>query len=619
MRRALLFLLIIGVTACASAQSIRLSGRVTNAAREPIALVSVQVKGWQSGTLTKEDGTFSLLLEEDKYDIIFSIVGYKTQVITLGITKNYVQDIILEEDRSNLENVIVKARYKDGAVEIIKKVIRHKDSLQSVAGAWSCKVYIKAVQQDSSLRTKKAKPGKDTLKENTINRDIAGMAMTEILLKLDYASEQKIKEERIGVKKLGSSENLFYLSATEGFFNFYNNLLKVPGLSTAPFLSPVSYSGLLAYRFRTIKTEKKGTGKWFTISVKPRQLSSATVEGEITISDSSWRIEHTRFRFPRFHLPQYDFFEVEQWYETQNNVAVLSRQQFTYRSKTGRNKLSGHTTVTYDGYELNRQFPKNYFGVELSATSEEAYKRDSNFWQTARKEPLTKNEIRLIQYKDSIYRVTHTKQYLDSIDRVINKFTWKKLLITGQTLYNRELEQTLILPSLIGFYQPFAFGGARINPAVAYFKIYESKKSFNMYGNISYGFRNRDVNGYMRISKMYNPFNRGFFGVSLQRDFDYIFEGDAWINMLKRNNQYLKNALGVFHGREISNGLFVYADLDIALRKSLEDYKTSGTIDSLFGNLLTDNRAIAFKTYNAVYGKIRLEYTPFQRVIREPR
>jgi len=270
------------------------------------------------------------------------------------------------------------------------------------------------------------------------------MAMTEVSLKLDYASEQKIKEERTGIKKTGNSEDLFYLSATEGFFNFYNNLVRVPGLSTAQFLSPVSYSGLLGYRFKTMSIEKRGAYKWYTISVKPRLMSNATVEGEITINDSSFTIEHVRFSFPRYHLPQYDFFQVEQWYDT--TIPLLSKQEFTYYSKSGKRSLSGTTTVAYEDYELNKQFPKNYFGVEVSATTEEAYKRDSTFWQGVRTEPLTEKEIKFIQYKDSIYRVTHTKQYLDSIDAETNRFTWKKLLLTGQTLYNREEERTWQLP-----------------------------------------------------------------------------------------------------------------------------------------------------------------------------
>ncbi len=617
MHQKLLLILLIAIANLAQSQTFKLTGTITNAAREPVSLVSVQVKDWHTGTLSKDNGTYSLTLEEGNYDIIYSIVGYKSQVVTLVIKKNYVQNIILETDLFSLENVTVKARYRDNAAEIIKNVIRHKDSLQSATGAWSSKVYIKAVQQDSSSRVKKSKTKKDTA---IANRDIAGMAMAEISLQLDYASANKIKEQRLGVKKAGSSEDLFYLSATEGSFDFYENLIKVPGLSTAPFLSPVSYSGLLGYKFKTLKTEKRGAYKWYTIAVKPRQMSNATVEGEITICDSNWTIQHTVFQFPKYHLPQYDFFEVEQWYDTaHNHQALISKQQFTYNSKTGKEKLSGITTVTFSDYELNKQFPKNYFGVEVSATTTEAYKRDSTFWQSARTEPLTAKEIKFIHYKDSIYRVTNSKPYLDSIDRLTNKFTWKKLLLTGQTLYNRELERTWQLPPLPGLYQPFAFGGSRISPGVGYFKTSPSRKNMRVFADVSYGFRNHDVNGSVSLNRMYNPFNRGFYGVSLRREFDFIFQGDAWINMLKRSNQYLNNAFGLYHGLELVNGLFLYTDLDVAFRRSLNDYKTGTAIDSLLGNVLTNNQAIAFESYNAVYGKIRLEYTPRQRYIREPK
>ena len=118
---------------------------------------------------------------------------------------------------------------------------------------------------------------------------------------------------------------------------------------------------------------------------------------------------------------------------------------------------------------------------------------------------------------------------------------------------------------------------------------------------------------------MYNPFNRGFYQIELKREFAYIFEGDAWINMIKRNNFYLNNAIGIGHGLELANGLFLYSNFDLALRRSLSGYKTGSKIDSLFGDLLDDNQAVAFEPYNATYGKLRLQYTPGQRYIREPK
>ncbi|HEY9362928.1 MAG TPA: DUF5686 family protein, partial [Chitinophagaceae bacterium] len=60
-------------------------------------------------------------------------------------------------------------------------------------------------------------------------------------------------------------------------------------------------------------------------------------------------------------------------------------------------------------------------------------------------------------------------------------------------------------------------------------------------------------------------------------------------------------------------------DFYFAFRRSVGDYKTNSQVDSLFGDILEDNQAVYFEPYNAVYGKLRLQYTPHQRYIREPK
>ncbi|WP_315824696.1 DUF5686 family protein [Paraflavitalea speifideaquila] len=127
------------------------------------------------------------------------------------------------------------------------------------------------------------------------------------------------------------------------------------------------------------------------------------------------------------------------------------------------------------------------------------------------------------------------------------------------------------------------------------------------------------MNGSINASHLYNPFNRGFVRVAVGREFQAIFAGDAWINQLKRSNVFLDHPVSVGHGLELVNGLFLYSDIDFAYRRSVSDYKTNPQLDSLFGNVLKDNQAIAFASYNALYGKVKLAYTPGQRYIREPR
>ena len=298
---------------------------------------------------------------------------------------------------------------------------------------------------------------------------------------------------------------------------------------------------------------------------------------------------------------------------------MITRQQFTYYSKAGKKNISGKTTVTYKDFELNKTFDKKYFGVEVSVTSQAAYERDSTFWQTTRTEPLTNKELRYIRYKDSVYTAVHSKTYLDSMDKVINKITLKKALLLGQVFNDHDKERRWYVEPLIALYQPFQFGGTRIYVSFNYEKTYKSRKSISLWNNISYGIRNNDVNGSVRFNKLYNPLTRSYYHITLERNFAYIFQGDAWINMLKRSNIYLNNGIGIGHSFEVVNGLYLFTDFNMALRRSVSGYKTNSQVDSLFGDILENNQAIYFEQYNAVYGQVRVEYTPHQRYIREPR
>ena len=617
-RRPCLLLVLIFGFSVAQAQYFKISGKITNSKLEPLALVSIQVKGSVKGTVSKEDGTYELQLEEGTYDLAFSMLGYKTLLINLVVTKNYVQNIILETDEAKgLSEVIVKGRMRDRSEEIIRNVIKNKDEILAASGPYSCNVYIKATQEDSSQRKIKTKKKPVDSARVNLNADLQGMSMAEISLRYDHENDNRVKEERTGVVKRGNPEALFYLSLTEGDFNLYNNLIRSRVLSQVPFLSPVSYSGLSAYRYKVTNIKHRDGKKIYTISVKPRQLSNVTVEGELTILDSAWIILSAQFTLPGYHIPEYDHFEIDQQYSFVDGKAwMITRQQFTYYSKTGKGKLSGQTIASYKDFEFNKDFPKRYFGTELSSTAQQAYNRDSSFWQHTRTEPLTAKEIRFIHYKDSIFRVTNSKPYFDSIDRLTNKVTWKKLLLFGQTKYNREKKRTWFFPPLTSMISPFQFGGTRIRADLAYNRIFPSRKTFAFFTDVSYGFRNHDVNANVSISHMYNPFNRGMINFSAQRDFQYIFSGDAWINMLKRNNFYLNNAAGIGHGLELANGLFLYTNISFSHRRSVSDYETNPKVDSLFGEV---NEAVAFESYNALYGNARLQYTPKQRYIREPK
>ena len=281
-------------------------------------------------------------------------------------------------------------------------------------------------------------------------------------------------------------------------------------------------------------------------------------------------------------------------------------------------RIAGQTVVNYSDYELNKQFSRRHFGNEVSITTEDAYHRDTAFWKGARKEALSSREAEFIRFRDSLVAITQTKAYQDSMDKEINRITWKKIGFFGQTLFNREKERSWYLPPLISLYSPFAYGGGRINASIGYGKFYPNRKNVFVNASLSYGIRNKDINGSLELNRMYNPFNKGYYTINARREFQFIYEGDAYINMIKRSNIYLNNEVGIGHGLEIFNGLFLRNELGIALRRSVSDYKTSEFVDSLLGDVFNNNQPVPFDPYNALYGKVRLEYTPFQKYRREP-
>jgi hypothetical protein len=600
------------------AQVHTVSGKVTNASLEPLAYVSVRLKEVKQGTLTDEKGFFSMQLEEGRYEIVFSIVGFKIRTIPLVVGRgNVTQNIILENDIHSLGDIQVSAQKRDRAEEYVRNVIKNKEQVLLHTSTYSCKAYIRATQEIIQLKKLRSVIA-DSMRK--ANEGLSNMSMAEVVLKLDYEYPSHIKEERQGVQLRGNSESLFFLTTTDGDFNFYRNLVKVKGISAMPFLSPISYSGLIAYHFKTIHSKKEAIGLVHTIRVTPIKLGNALVEGEMDILDSTWVILRTHFSFPKYHMPEYDAFSVDQQYALIQDKAWLPvRQQFTYSSKEGKGKLSGNTVAVFKDYAVDTGFARKHFSVEISSTAQEAYERDSSFWNRERAEPLTDKEVKFIRYKDSVRLAITSKKYLDSVDAETNRINAKRILLDGVTFYNRAKERNIYVAPLAAIYEPFQLGGGRIAYEMSYSKTFRSRKNIRLFSYINYGLRNKDLKGTLSIEKLYNPFNRGFYRVEAGRDFAYIFEGDAWINVLKRSNIYQATHLTIQHGLELSNGLFLTNEIEMSARRSVADYKLNHKIDSVFGDILTNNNPVDFPSYNAFYNTVTLAYTPQQRYIREPK
>jgi hypothetical protein len=612
-------------TCLAYSQQSKLRGKVTNDRLEPLSYVTVQIKGEQIGTRTNDKGEYEFQLEEGEYEIVFSLLGYEKQVLKFVHQKGEpAHNVMLKENSSTLNEVKIVNFKKDRAEEIIRNVINRKEKITNAASNYSVNIYIRATQENETTLKEKKKKKKvsitDSAAQAAYNKLLDQMSMSEVSLQLNSAYPNKIKETRLGVKNRGDIEGLFYLTTTDGDFNLYDNLMKIPALAQVPMLSPISYSGLVAYQFKTLNIKKLPNANLYTIHFTPGKLGNALIEGEVQIVDTSWTIVKANYTFPKFHMPEYDYFEVEQEFECIENKSWMpTRQEFSYLTKAGNTKSSGKTIAIYSDYKIDTVFSKKVFSNEVSTTTLEAYEKDTNFWNTIRKEPLSEKEFQFITRKDSIYRATHSKTYLDSIDRIENKITWKKILFFGITNYNREKERNLYFAPAISIFRPLMPGGSRFGYSFGYGKVSKAKKRVNISLDGSYGLRNNDLIGDFKIFRLYNPFSQGYYSIDGGRGFDFIFLGDAFINLLRRSNFYRKDYIEVEHGVELFNGLILRNRFEFANRQSIADLKLNTAADSLFKESTFFNQPVVFDPYNAFFASITLEYTPFQKYIREPR
>ncbi len=100
-----------------------ITGKVTNETGGPLSGVSVQIKGTNKGSLTNEQGMFSINAA-DKDVLVFSYVGYETQEIPVA-GKNDIS-VVLLPSKKELDQVVVigygtqKKRDLTGSIAVIK-------------------------------------------------------------------------------------------------------------------------------------------------------------------------------------------------------------------------------------------------------------------------------------------------------------------------------------------------------------------------------------------------------------------------------------------------------------------------------------------------------------------
>lgn len=643
-KHLLLFSIICICSFAANAQAMfAVSGTILDSSSKPIQGANVTVQGADIITSTNARGQYTIKLEQGYYKIYFAAIGYEGLYAEITLNKNIIRNMVLIPKVEQMQGVVIRGSKRDRANEVMHHVIDNKERWLTQVKSSTCQLYIRAVDETNMLKkNKKSKPqdipdsllkylvdgnaiNADTLaaakkkKNNKVKEqpDKEGMNFTELIINRSFHQPNYIKEVKEAQHKIGDLDGLFYLSSIEGNFDFYQGSLFVKGLSDNTFITPLNDFAFVSYKFDLKGIYSVGDTKVYIIKITSRSLGNALMSGEIHVNESLWNIRKVSLTLTPNKLKEYDEFTINQEFGIEKDTFyMMKKQEFIYKIKIKRGAVNGRTVCYYNKYNLNVEFPKFFFGNELSYTKDGAYDKDTAFWDSARSEPLTATEIRLVHTSDSLKEAHSKKEYLDSLDSSYNKLTFLNILWYGQGHINRVKQQYWNFPSVVSLYTPIQIAGPRINAWISYYKKFKKKQTIGIAPNVTWGVRNQDWQGDFTVNTLYNPFKRGTLGLSMGRGFDLIYGNAAWVSRLRRNNFYLNNYINLDHEIELTNGLYLDMYVEYSQRRSVADYKYGTVISAILGD--SSNAPVPFSSYNALTGQVKFTFVPFQKYMREP-
>jgi len=106
-RNAMLSFVILITSSASVFSQVKVTGTVTDSNKDPLIGVTVMVSGSKTGTITDFDGKYSIQVPNNKANIIYSYIGYKTVIKEVG--NSTVINVLLEEDAKEIDEVVVVA------------------------------------------------------------------------------------------------------------------------------------------------------------------------------------------------------------------------------------------------------------------------------------------------------------------------------------------------------------------------------------------------------------------------------------------------------------------------------------------------------------------------------
>ena len=417
------------VLSSAWAQVTKVTGVVYDAdTKEPLPFVAVKLSGTPVKTSTDVEGKFSISSETPSDSVVFSYVGYVRQAIRIkrGMAQNL--NVFLGSDTKMLDGITVVPG-ENPALIILRKVIKNKDkNNKDKLDAYQYSVYNK-IEFDLNDIPPKAKNEKllksvkfmfdyidsSNVKEKPYLPLMLSEAVSDFYFKKDpHFKKEVIKGTKIsGVQDKSVSQFMgeMYLSV-----NIYKNNVLVFDRN---FVSPISDNGTFYYRYILVDSMFIDNHWCYQISFRPKRKQELLFDGNMWIADTSFAMKRFEMSIANdANINYVHTLNVIHDYTLVDSAWMLKKERLVIDFKLQKKQAGfyGRKTTYYSDFVINKPKPDDFYSkTDNLIVTDDAMKKDDEFWKNARQDSLTKTEGKIYEMVDSLQHLRIYKTWQDVV------------------------------------------------------------------------------------------------------------------------------------------------------------------------------------------------------------
>lgn len=482
-----LLLLLVHVTINAGVISGSIKSNVNNT---PLPFSSVLIKGTTKGVSANNKGFYTISLEPGNYILIFQCIGYQSYEQKVTVTNlDQTFHIQLKQLDYSLNEVIVKSGGEDPAYGIIRKAIENRAYHLKEIKQYTTQVYIKGQLQLRDF-PKKFLGQKIDFEDGDSSKQKM-LLLSETIANYSVKEPNQRKIDVISTKLSGQSDGFGFSSPQ--IISFYDNFISLGnGLNPRGFISPIADNALNYYKYKFEGTFYEFGKEINRIKVIPKRAYEPLFTGYIHIVENDWHIQSVDLKLLRKQQMQLlDSLVLQQQYIPSGSYWLIKQQVIYPYGKILGFDFFGSFLQVYSKFNIAPEFKPKFFNNTILKFYDSSNKKPTAYWDSIRPLPLLVEEIKDYQKKDSLAQIKSAPAYLDSLDKIRNKFSISNLLLTGKNFSQRKNKTSLSIDPLIRTINYNSVEGAVINLAPVWFKEMEGRKSIRVTPALRYGFANQ--------------------------------------------------------------------------------------------------------------------------------